>query len=337
MASGPFGAGSALLAGPLGPPAPPGSRRRRRPLALILSACLALPLAAQKRVALTFDDLPFAPPSVALAAQRALTAKLLGALRRHRAPAIGFVNEDKLFVKGEVDGRIGLLEAWLDAGFELGNHTWGHVGFQATPLAAYEDAVVRGDAVTRGLLAKRGKVPRYYRHPFTQTGPTKEDKAAFEAFLAARGYAVAPFTVEHDDFVFAAVYEDAVKQGRRKEAAKVLEAYVAHLDPALETFESMAAELFGREVPQILLVHASRLNADAMEAMLVKLERRGYAFVSLEEALKDPAYASPDGYVGPRGPSWLLRWSKGLGRSTTRKGQPDPPAWIQARYEGLGR
>ncbi len=305
--------------------------------ALLLAGLLALPAAAQKRLALTFDDLPFAPQSTALKDQRALTAKLLAALKRHRAPALGFVNEDKLLVKGEVDGRIGLLEAWLDAGFELGNHNFGHVGFQATPLAAYQDAVVRGDAVTRWLMAKRGKAPRYYRHTFTQTGPTREAKAAFEAFLAERGYAVAPFTVEHDDFVFAAVYEDAVKRGHDREAAKVLEAYVAHLDPAMETFESMAAELFGRDIPQVLLVHASRLNADAMEAMLARLERRGYAFVSLEEALRDPAYASPDGYIGPRGPSWLLRWSKGLGRPTTKKGQPDPPDWITARYEGLGR
>jgi peptidoglycan/xylan/chitin deacetylase (PgdA/CDA1 family) len=158
-----------------------------RPRLLPLLLALALPLAAQKRIALTFDDLPFAPPTVALKEQRALTAKLLGALARHRAPAIGFVNEDKLLVKGEVDGRIGLLEAWLEGGFELGNHHFGHVGFQATPLAAYQDAVVRGDTVTRWLLATRGKAPRYYRHTFTQTGPAPEAKAAFEAFLAARG------------------------------------------------------------------------------------------------------------------------------------------------------
>jgi hypothetical protein len=128
-----------------------------------------------------------------------------------------------------------------------------------------------------------------------------------------------------------------VKRGRLREAGKVREAYVAHLDPALETFESMAAELFGRAIPQILLVHASRLNADAMEAMLARLEARGYAFITLEEALEDPAYTSPDGPLGPHGPSWLLRWSKGLGKPTTKRGQPDPPDWIQARCEGLGR
>jgi hypothetical protein len=74
-----------------------------------------------------------------------------------------------------------------------------------------------------------------------------------------------------------------------------------------------------------------------MQAMLAKLEARGYAFISLEEALKDPAYASPDGYIGPRGPSWLLRWAKGLGKATTKKGQPDPPEWITAKFEARRR
>jgi peptidoglycan/xylan/chitin deacetylase (PgdA/CDA1 family) len=312
----------------------PKGRGRAALLALL---CLALPGFAQKRMVVSIDDLPFHPSSLSAAAQRQLTDKLLTSLKRHRVPAIGFVNEDKLLVKGEVDARIGLLEAWLDAGLELGNHTFGHPGFQATPLPAYQDAVVKGDTVTRWLLAKRGTTPRYFRHPFTQTGPTKEAKDAFEAFLAARGYAVAPFTVEHDDFIFAAVYEDAARRDDRKAMARIRTAYVDHLDPALDTFESMAAELFGRDIPQILLIHASRLNADALDAMLAKMAQRGYAFAPIEDALRDPAYASPDGYIGPRGPSWLLRWSKGLGKPTTKKGQPDPPAWITALFEARRR
>jgi peptidoglycan/xylan/chitin deacetylase (PgdA/CDA1 family) len=305
--------------------------------ALLALLCLAQPAFAQKRMVVTIDDLPFHPVALAAAEQGKHTRKLLAALRRHRVPAIGFVNEDKLLVKGEVEARIGLLEAWLDAGMALGNHNFGHVGFQATPLPAYQDAVVRGDTVTRWLLGKRGAAPRWYRHTFTQTGPTKEAKDAFEAFLAARGYAVAPFTVEHDDFIFAAVYEDAARRGDRKAMARIRAAYVDHLDPALDTFESMAAELFGRDIPQILLIHASRLNADALDAMLAKMAQRGYAFAPIEDALRDPAYASPDGYIGPRGPSWLLRWSKGLGKPTTKKGQPDPPAWITALFEARRR
>ena len=53
-------------------------------------------------------------------------------------------------------------------------------------------AAVRGDTVLRWLLAARSQTPRYWRHPFLQTGRNEEDKAQFEAFLARRGYQVAP-------------------------------------------------------------------------------------------------------------------------------------------------
>jgi len=43
-------------------------------------------------------------------------------VRKHSVPAVGFVNEGKLFVEGggagDVDGRVGLLRMWLDAGLE---------------------------------------------------------------------------------------------------------------------------------------------------------------------------------------------------------------------------
>jgi peptidoglycan/xylan/chitin deacetylase (PgdA/CDA1 family) len=314
-----------------------GRRRRFAGTLATLAVFAALPATAappQRTIAVTLDDLPYVH-AASLAEAQAGTRALLDALRGHHVPAIGFVNEDKLFVAGEVDGHIGLLEAWLEAGMELGNHNYGHVGFQATPRAQYQEAVLKGEVVTRWLLGRSGRAPRYYRHTYTQTGPSAADKAAFEAFLADHGYSVAPFTIEHDDFVFAAVHADARRRGDAATAARVREAYVAHLDPALDTFESMAEDLFGRPIPQVLLIHASPLNADSLEAMLTRLETRGYRFVSLQAALEDPAYASPDGYVGPHGPSWLLRWSLGLGKSTRQRGQPDPPAWITERYRLL--
>lgn len=300
-----------------------------------LAAAAPLPAAeAPRALAVTIDDLPFVGPGSLADVQRH-TAKLLGALRAHHVSAIGFVNEDKLLRPRELDARVALLGAWLDAGMELGNHGFGHLGLQTTPLQTAEEAVLKGEVVTRWLLKERGQEPRYYRHPFTQTGPTREVKERFEGFLAEHGYTVAPFTIEHDDFVFAAVYADARQRGDRGEAERVRAAYLANLDPAFDTFESMADELFGHPVPQVFLIHANALNADTMDAMLRRIETRGYRFVSLAEAMKDDAYRSPDGFIGPHGPSWLRRWSMGLDRSTRLRGQPDPPAWILEMYARL--
>jgi peptidoglycan/xylan/chitin deacetylase (PgdA/CDA1 family) len=63
---------------------------------------------ADRAVAVTFDDLP-GPPADLLSNDifglRENTAKLLASFREHSVPAVGFVNEGKLFVEGESAGR----------------------------------------------------------------------------------------------------------------------------------------------------------------------------------------------------------------------------------------
>ena len=175
-----------------------------------------------RSVAVTIDDLP-APAAgvvsnepVALAA---MTAKLLGALAEHRVPAVGFVNEGKLVVEGEgaagVAARTAVLRQWVDAGLELGNHTYSHRSFNRMPLDEFEADVLRGEPVTRGLLAEKGKTLRYFRHPFLQVGLELPKRRAFEKFLAEHGYTIAPVTIDNDEYVFAFVYADALRRGDR--------------------------------------------------------------------------------------------------------------------------
>lgn len=76
----------------------------------------------------------------------------------------------------------------LDAGLELGNHTYSHIWIDQAPLAAYKEDVIRGETVIRKLLAAKGMTLRYFRHTQLRTGPTVEYKRALEEFLAARGY-----------------------------------------------------------------------------------------------------------------------------------------------------
>src|SRR6202011_277138 len=91
-----------------------------------------------------------------------MTAKLLGTLRDQKVPAVGFVNEKKLYKTGEVDERIKALQMWLDYGFELGNHTFSHASLNQVGLKAWEDDVIQGESVTRILLAQRKMKLRYF-------------------------------------------------------------------------------------------------------------------------------------------------------------------------------
>jgi hypothetical protein len=169
----------------------------------------------------------------------------------------------------------------------------------------------------------------------TQTGSTPETRERFEAFLTSHGYRVAPFTIEDSDYIFALVYDDAVRREDGRTAERVLSAYLEHQTRMFEWFEQLSRETFGREIPQILLIHVNRLNGDSLAEAVDAMTRRGYRFVSLEAALGDPAYRTPDGYVGPFGPSWLHRWRVSLGMPNRLRDEPDPPRWVLDAFQRL--
>ncbi len=148
----------------------------------MLSSFAGAQASSGKTIALTFDDLPVStigqdPSAAAQTRAMEITTKILATLKKHNAPATGFVNEEKLNTPGARDARASLLENWLNAGMELGNHGYSHLQFSNVSLAAYEDDFVRGDVITPLLVKMHGggkAAPHYFRYPFNDTGDTAE-------------------------------------------------------------------------------------------------------------------------------------------------------------------
>jgi peptidoglycan/xylan/chitin deacetylase (PgdA/CDA1 family) len=290
--------------------------------------------AETRAVAVTFDDLPATAVGMVandVASLTGMTRSLLNAVRKHRVPAVGFVNEGKLFhpgaAAGDAEGRIAVLRMWLDAGLELGNHTYSHRDLNRTPLDDFQADVIRGEAVTRKLADAAGTTFRYFRHPFLHVGQDIEQRRAFETFLAAHGYTVAPVTVDNDDFVYAAAYASALRRGDTATAARIGDEYLRYMDEVFVFFEAVSRTVLGREIPQVLLLHANTLNADRFDRVAASLVRRGYRFISLDEALQDKAYRLPDTFVGAPSNSWFNHWEITAGRDPVPT--PRPVEWIR--------
>lgn len=291
-------------------------------------------LAAERTVAVTFDDLPATPAGVVtndVASLNELTRKLLNAVRRHGVPAVGFVNEGKLFREGaapaDVESRIAVLRMWLETGLELGNHTYSHRDLNWMPLEEFQADVIRGEAVTRRLVDGTGQKIRYFRHPFLHVGRELGQRRAFETFLVAHGYTVAPVTVDNDDFLYGEAYARARRRGDAAAAVRIGDDYLRYMDEVFAFFEAVSRRVIGREIRQVLLLHANTLNADRFGALAEALVRRGYRFIPLAEALKDDAYRLPDEFVGAPGNSWFNHWEVTAGRKPVPT--PSPPEWIR--------
>ncbi|HEX8494445.1 MAG TPA: M56 family metallopeptidase [Pyrinomonadaceae bacterium] len=244
-----------------------------------------------------------------------ITKKTLKSITANNIPAVGFVGEGVLTQGVERQARINLLKMWLDAGLELGNQTYRHISLYNTPLKDYEANVLNGERVMRPLMKERGMQLRYFSYPFLNTGPNPETKAAFERFLAKHDYQLTPVTIDSMDWLFGQVYDDAQRRGDALTQRRVAAEYVPYMERMLEFYEQLSVDVVGYEVPQVLMLTASPLLAEQMDDMIAMIKRRGYSFITLEQALQDKAYRQPDSYTGPVGISWLQRWAitKGMG------------------------
>lgn len=290
-----------------------------------------------RQVALSIDDLPAAASPVMSGAETLeMTKQLLAKLKAANAPAVGFVNERSLYYKlGDADDRIRALNLWLDLGFELGNHTFAHTGLNRVSLAEWEDAVIQGEPVIKLLLAAHGMKLRYFRHPYLDTGRDLQTRREAEAFLVQRGYRIAPVTLDGSDWHFAAVYDDARRRGDRAVEEEVVKSYLAYSDACFDFSEKLARSALGREPKQIILLHGNWLEAEHVDELLALLRRRGYRFITLEEALSDDAYGLPNTWVGEEGRGWIEQWA--ITKGQMPQGEPVFPKEIEDRITALPR
>ena len=305
-------------------------------LAIIITTTLSLFSQSQKQMVITIDDLPVITRIRGMEVKKTVTKGILTALTKHKAPGIGFVNENKLETNGKVDPeKVTLLEEWLEAGMDLGNHAYSHPDLNRISLENYEKDILKGEKITKELLEKKGMKMRYFRHPFLHAGNTTEKKTGLEAFLKENSYQPAPVTIDNSEWIFAAAYDKALMEKDEKMQLKLGGAYLAYMEAKIAFYEGQTQKLFQREIPQILLIHANTINRDYLDDLLQMISDRGYSFISLEDALKDAAYDSKDDFIGRAGITWLDRWA--ITRKMPKahyRGEPPAPKFVQ-QYAGI--
>lgn len=289
-----------------------------------------------KKVCISVDDLPLVSYGISDSSyQQALVAKLAGKLEENNVPAIGFVNEGKLYEDGKlIPYKVGLLKTWVESGLDLGNHTYSHPDYNNVSLKQFTDDLIRGETVSEKILAEQGKSLKYFRHPYLHVGNTREKADSLSEFLAGRGYTVAPVTIDDEDYLFAKAYHKANQQQDTALMHRIGSDYLSYMEQKIVFFEGQSDSLFGRNISQVLLIHASHLNADYIGPLINLFVDYNYSFVSMDEALEDPAYSTPVTVYGKWGISWLDRWALSRGKKGDFfRNDPVTPEYIRELAE----
>ncbi len=247
-------------------------------------------------LAVTIDDVPWVGARPA-AGVEAGTSRLLTALLERGVHATAFVVCDRMASDASI------VRAWLDAGMGIGSHSAAHRDLNAGFVPWLAD-VRRCEDRLAGVTGSHGG---FFRFPYLHQGDDRATRDLVADELEAMGYRTAHVTIDNSEWVLASAYGRALSAGDEILMREIGEAYVAHMVEAARHFRSAARRKFGREISHVLLVHANALNADWLGAVLDAYADEGFIFVSLDEALEDPAFDRPDAYVGPRGLSWIYR------------------------------
>jgi len=309
-----------------------------RMFATLAAACLAITPAHARsgQIALTFDDLP----ELSLVTDQSyvdhFTDDLLAGLRRHHLPATGFVVASKL---DELDRahQIAVLDKWLAAGHDLGNHTFSHDSPNELGPNAYIADIARDDTPLRELMAPYHRHPRWFRHPYLETGSPAAARRQIDDWLATHGYRVAPVTLVPSDYIFSEPYDVAVARHEDAHARRLRRNWLAYLQRSISWYRQAAHALFGRDIAYVLLLHANKLNADTIDDLAAILNRNQLKAVSLDKAMRDPAYRTHDNYTGKDGIDWVDRWSQTLKKSLPWDSFREPPAAVKAEYDKVDK
>ena len=251
-----------------------------------------------KKICLTFNELPAAETFEETDVE-ALNFLVLETLKRHEAPAAGFI------VGQNIDTHFDILGQWLNDGHVLGSMTFSHQDLHELSIEQFIDDIRRGTATLEDMLQGFGQERRYFRFPFLHYGMATEMKREVRAFLDHHNNTIAHATIVPEDYLYNLTLEKLGKEPDTSDYFALMNEYLNHVIDEVERAERLAMELVDRPVKQILLLRLNRLNAIYLDDLLHVLSDMGYEFISLDEALSDEIYYEPEGYFGGRGVGYL--------------------------------
>jgi len=288
----------------------------------------------QRSVAITIDDVP----NVRLYKSDGYSSGLLKKLDSLHLPVAIFINEGNLKQTEEAAKNKELLKKWILKDYiTAGNHSYSHQNYGETGFDTFKEDVLKGEEITKAILKGSGKTLKYFRFPFNSMGKDSLAHQKILKFLSVKNYISTPFTIESEDWLYAELYDKALKDGDGKYAQFVGSQYVEMTLKIFNYFDSLSVKIYGRPIKQIYLCHDSKLNTDYLSEIIQKLKERNYRFVSIADAMKDTVYQSKDYYQGNNGISWMYRWVEDpKKRLDLMRAEPDNPP-IRKAFEEMNK
>ena len=238
------------------------------------------------QVAITFDDLPTHGELPPEESRLQIAQSILATLRQQKLPPVyGFLNAEKV---ADDPKTLAVLQAWRAAGQPLGSHTWSHPDFDAMRPEAFEADIAKNEPLLQQLAGDTDW--HWLRYPYLREGDTLAKRQEVQAYLKQHGYKVAEVSIDFEDYLWNNPYARCAARHDDAAITSLEKSYLATADQYITVFRELTRQLYGREIPYVLLLHIGAFDAKMLPQLLQLFRDRGFTFITLQEAEHDPIY-----------------------------------------------
>ncbi|MDH5676637.1 MAG: polysaccharide deacetylase family protein [Myxococcales bacterium] len=199
------------------------------------------------------------------------------------------------FVNSEVAmGQEPQLERWLEAGFELGNHTHDHRTASESRPEHFLDSVERCDRMLQSLGAFDDGRTRWFRFPKLDRGPDAQTRRLLKRGCEDLGYRIAHASTDFFDHHFEARYVSALEVGDEVLATHIARRYRRVATESLSATRIAMRAVHGVEFISVPYFHFGAVSLRTTGAIFDQLTKTDVAWCDLEEAMGHPVFTAFD-------------------------------------------
>lgn len=213
--------------------------------------------------------------------------KIISALKKNQMPStVAFI------VGQNADPKI--LKQWLSSGNLLGNLTYSHAKIRRKSPQLFINDIARNDKLLDPLRNEYGQKQRYFRYPRLKISRNTEVKMMIEKYLQDEKYTSVLGSIELPTDIFSDIYCAALARQDQTCATLIMDHFKKlMLDSTLKS-RAIARKQLGNDIRHILIVRSNQFLCDNLDAILSWYRGLGVEFITLDEAMKDPAYSMLD-------------------------------------------
>jgi hypothetical protein len=162
------------------------------------------------------------------------------------------------------------------------------------PPAAFAREIEQNEPALELLAAKDGNW-HWLRYPYLHEGDTVEKRRVVRAYLLAHQYRVAQVTLDWEDYLWNSAYARCAAKNDATSIAWLRSSYLDIATQYLDLGREMAKLVYGHDINHVLLLHLGAFSSTILPDVFDLMEKKGFKFVTLEEAESDPVYeGDPD-------------------------------------------